>query len=189
MPLRMISVVGYQPQLTALWDGCSTGAGRLHAARHATTPPVPAGQGEPALPDPTRGWTGACESCGAAVPWEDDEVRLGGGIRTLWSTESGAPEPGDLYWSEDYQGRCFQWDNCDGQHLHAVLPNGHPWNIDSRARNCDRPADRLHRCWVRTGELPRITVGKGGNTCSAGAGSIASGDYHGFLVDGVLVPV
>lgn len=45
-----------------------------------------------------------------------------------------------------------------------------------------------HKCWVRHGD-PRasnVTVDKNGDTCSAGAGSILAGDYHGFLQAGVL---
>jgi hypothetical protein len=43
---------------------------------------------------------------------------------------------------------------------------------------------RPHKCWVRHGEPPNHTVDKRGNTCGAGAGSILSGSYHGFLRDG-----
>jgi len=70
----------------------------------------------------------------------------------------------------------------------VILPNGIPWDIDSRAGNCALKDDRLHRCWVRTGEPPDVTVGKsGGPTCAAGAGSIQGGDWHGFLRNGELV--
>jgi hypothetical protein len=48
------------------------------------------------------------------------------------------------------------------------------------------PDDGEHRCWVRHGEPPRITVDKNGPTCQAGAGSILAGDYHGFLRDGAF---
>src|SRR5260370_33790308 len=59
----------------------------------------------------------------------------------------------------------------DGPHLVVVLPNGHPWNIDSRASNCSMPWDYAHRCWVRHGEPPGITVDKAALTCTAGGGS------------------
>lgn len=78
----------------------------------------------------------------------------------------------------------------DGITLCVKLPNGSDWCVDSEASNCNRKGE-AHSCWVREGD-PRqckVTVGKGGNvgnTCSAGAGSIQSGDYHGFLRDGVL---
>lgn len=79
----------------------------------------------------------------------------------------------------------------DGVTLCVKLPNGSDWCVDSQASNCDRKGQE-HSCWVREGD-PRqcsVTVGKGGNvganTCTAGAGSILSGDYHGFLTNGVL---
>ena len=108
---------------------------------------------------------------------------LGYGFIAIWDTPSGELEPGCLYWANWLPNRMF-WDNQDGPHLMAVLPNGYHWNIDSRASNCTRMDDRTHRCWCRHGELPNITVDKNGNTCSAGAGSIQMGDYHGFLRNG-----
>lgn len=69
------------------------------------------------------------------------------------------------------------------------LPNGHDWMPDMRASNCSMPADNDHRCWVRHGLPPNVTVDKAGaRTCAAGAGSIGSGSYHGFLRGGQLVP-
>jgi hypothetical protein len=75
------------------------------------------------------------------------------------------------------------WDNKTDEHLMVITPGGE-WCIDSRASNCTLPNDRLHRCWVRHGEPPNITVDKAGHTCSAGGGSIISGNYHGFLRNG-----
>lgn len=72
-----------------------------------------------------------------------------------------------------------------GPHLHVMTPGGE-WNIDSRASNCTLPYDYEHRCWVRHGEPPNITVDKNGRTCAAGAGSIQCGTYHGFLRAGEL---
>lgn len=46
---------------------------------------------------------------------------------------------------------------------------------------------RPHKCWVREGVPPRLTVGKNGVTCGAGAGSILTPKWHGFLRDGKLV--
>lgn len=135
-----------------------------------------------------RGWKGACSSCGEPIPWDGPLGVLGSsGNNRLYDREGGRLEPGDLFWADHGALReCFDWDNCDGRHLCAVLPNGLHWDIDSRANNCGLPGDRLHRCWVRTGEPPAVTAGKGGRTCSAGAGSILAGDYHGFLVAGVF---
>ena len=76
----------------------------------------------------------------------------------------------------------------DGRCLVVVLPNGHEWMIDGIASNCTKPQDRDHRCWVRHGDPPMVTVDKNGVTCDAGAGSIMAGDYHGFLRNGRFVP-
>lgn len=77
----------------------------------------------------------------------------------------------------------------DGRSLVCVVPGGHPWFIDGRANNCTEPTDDKHRCWVRTGkpEDGTLSVGKGGRTCKAGAGSIDTGQWHGFLRNGKLV--
>lgn len=104
-------------------------------------------------------------------------------------------EPGDIFFapSPHEGGRCPDviggWTNCSGEHLHVVLPNGHIWNVDERAANCTMPEDGEHRCWVRHGDPPHITVNKDGNTCAAGRGSVKSGDFHGYLIDGKLVDV
>ena len=78
----------------------------------------------------------------------------------------------------------------DGHSLCARLPNGHDWQVDGIAANCTQPQDHKHKCWVRHGD-PRqpetLTVDKNGNTCAAGAGSIQSGSYHGFLRNGCFV--
>lgn len=83
------------------------------------------------------------------------------------------------------------WDGPDGRTLICMVPgiDGKPWEwlVDGRASNCTRPDDWTHRCWVRTGVPPKVTAGKHGNTCSAGAGSILTPGWHGFLRDGVLV--
>lgn len=75
----------------------------------------------------------------------------------------------------------------DGHHLIVRTPGG-DWHVDGRASNCTRPDDNEHRCWVRHGVPPNVTVDKNGNTCGCGC-SIGQGDrYHGFLRDGYLVP-
>lgn len=143
---------------------------------------------------PAERWPKACESCGAPVPDADPEPRTVGekGVRLvrqvftsrLYDTPSGAPEPGDVYKIEYHGNReCPFWDNCDGIHVWAILPNGHTWDIDGRASNCTMPAERTHRCWVKTGspEEGTLHVDKNGHTCAAGAGSIAVPGYHGFL--------
>lgn len=76
------------------------------------------------------------------------------------------------------------WAPVEGVNLIVKTPGG-DWYVDGRASNCDQP-DRPHRCWVRHGTAPDITVDKNGDTCGAGAGSIQQGSYHGFLRNGWL---
>ena len=60
---------------------------------------------------------------------------------------------------------CLFWDNCDGKHLIVMLPNGRIQDCDSRASNCTKKNDKTHRCWVRHGTPPDITIDKDGETC------------------------
>lgn len=109
----------------------------------------------------------------------------GCGPLTIWDTPSEELEPGCLYYDYALPENMY-WDNHHGPHLHVVCPNGNHWNIDSRASNCGSPDNKTHRCWVRHGdpESGIVHVDKSGETCSAGAGSIIAGDYHGFLHNG-----
>lgn len=132
-------------------------------------------------------WPAAC-ACGE--PFVDDDARQVF-AEALYRREDGqgalfplrSAVPGALYDAPWYPEK-----GPDGLALVAVCPDGHPWFIDGRARNCTLPDDNVHRCWVRTGVPPLLTVGKsGGPTCSAGAGSIDTGTWHGFLRDGQFV--
>ena len=93
-------------------------------------------------------------------------------------------------WRATWYPRNMTWNNETEPHLIVCCPNGpeatRDWDIDSRASNCGLPEDRLHRCWVRRGEPPNLTVDKAGVTCAAGAGSIALPNWHGFLRNGEL---
>jgi hypothetical protein len=80
----------------------------------------------------------------------------------------------------------------DGRVLIVRLPDGHDWEIDSRANNCTLPLDDAHWCWNRSGRPEDRTLdvrkGKPGQTtCGAGGGSIQTGRWHGFLHGGKLV--
>lgn len=75
----------------------------------------------------------------------------------------------------------------DGHCLAVKCPDGHDWMIDSRCSNCDKPDDNIHKCWCRHGIPPVITVDKNCTTCNAGAGSIQTGNWHGFLRNGEFV--
>jgi hypothetical protein len=86
--------------------------------------------------------------------------------------------PGAMYnatWLTHYEGYCGP----DGQSLTVILPNGRAWNIDGQASNCTLKDDKVHKCWVRHGIPPLITVDKNGNTCAAGGGSIQAGESDG----------
>lgn len=76
----------------------------------------------------------------------------------------------------------------DGRSLECKTPGG-DWIIDSRAKNCTMPEDTAHKCWVRHGrpEDGTLHVDKNGLTCAAGAGSIATKTWHGFLHNGELI--
>ena len=77
----------------------------------------------------------------------------------------------------------------DGRSLAVVCPDGdglYIWYVDSRASNCTMPNDNEHRCWVRHGDPPNVHVDKDGLTCAAGAGSIHTRGWHGYLHHGFL---
>lgn len=153
--------------------------------------------GKPADYPPDR-WPTACNDCGMAIPEQVPMVLGAEGWHVvhqvfadrLYDCPSGKPEAGDIYFIHVHDpGACSYWDNCDGNHLYARVPNGEHWDIDSRAANCTLKEDRTHRCWVRTGKPDdgTIDVGKGGHTCSAGAGSIQTATWHGFLRNGTWI--
>lgn len=121
-------------------------------------------------------WPAACVCGHAFGPGDSWQVfqeliytRSDGGETTLRDAPAGAIW--DAWWF-------------DG---HYAGPDGHDWMIDGRASNCTMPDDDVHRCWVRHGEPPNLTVDKNGHTCAAGAGSIQTPKWHGFLRNGELV--
>ena len=90
--------------------------------------------------------------------------------------------PGAM-WFAVWQNKNWDWNNETEPHLLVETPSG-CWDIDSRCGNCTMPDDKTHRCWIRHGTPPNITVDKNGLTCQAGAGSIQTKGYHGFLQNG-----
>jgi hypothetical protein len=102
--------------------------------------------------------------------------------------------PGAMWFQKvdpDYLAQnAYYHQTADNRVLNVQTPGG-SWCIDSYCSNCTRRGEP-HSCWCRHGEAPNITVDKipnpGETTCSAGAGSIQCGDYHGFLRNGFLVP-
>lgn len=148
---------------------------------------------KPAADDPR--WPATCDKDG--FRFDDSDERQLFSLR-LWADASGRlftlredTPPGAMWfaWWYRHDGKCGFHPNgdCDPRgHLIVRLPGGWDWDIDSRASNCTKPDDFTHRCWVRHGEPPSITVDKNGVTCGAGAGSILAGNYHGFLRNGEL---
>lgn len=142
-------------------------------------------------------WPAKCE-CGYVFAPDDNWQVFGDLIFVVTETIEGGPDVGSEFtlrdapagamwfatWLEDLEGESW-WKGPDGRVLLCKTPGGE-WNIDGRATNCTMPEDNEHRCWVRHGTPPRVTIDKNGNTCAAGAGSIQAGDYHGFLRDGHL---
>lgn len=182
----LVEAVGQVPVAGVMWDGqCERTS--IHSARERLGEVRPVGQAQ--RPDIYAvDWVDtACERCGTRLT-EGDEIRRFGSVETIYDTPDGTTNhPGAMFFIPHFDEHCYLgWTNCDGQHLQVVLPNLHVWCVDSRASNCGLPTDREHRCWVREGEPPRVSVTENGRTCAAGAGSIASGDYHGFLVAGKL---
>lgn len=109
--------------------------------------------------------------------------------RMLYKREDGSltsvekAEPGAM-WNAWYHPSV--WRGPDGRSIMVKLPDGSEWCVDSRAANCTMKDDDVHKCWIRHGEPPNLTVDKNGFTCAAGAGSIATNGYHGFLRGGYL---
>jgi hypothetical protein len=140
------------------------------------------GIAKPPVDDPR--WPIACK-CG--YEFNDNDNR-----RLLSHELYKRQDTGELYMLRDappgamWNSWWVENDNPDGQYLTVKLPTGHEWYIDGEASNCTMKDDTIHRCWVRHGIAPNITVDKNGNTCQAGGGSIMVPGYHGFLRDGYL---
>jgi hypothetical protein len=94
--------------------------------------------------------------------------------------------PGAMYYA-DWYSDVPEWCGPDGRALMVKTPDGHTWHVDGEASNCTRKGDKTHKCWIRHGTPPLVTVDKNGVTCAAGAGSILTPKWHGFLRNGVLV--
>lgn len=147
-------------------------------------------------------WPKVCAGCGQPFQPEDEYqlhgkqiyVRPDTGARfTLRDAPPGACW--DAWWVHQrargeapQPSGCGSWIGDDGRSLVVKCPDGHDWSIDARASNCTLPKDDAHHCWVRHGKAEDGTlhVDKNGNTCAAGAGSIQTPKWHGFLHNGEL---
>ena len=136
-------------------------------------------------------WPKKCERCEYVFKnddkWHLVKERLY--IRSDTKKLTTIPEagPGAMYYAPWLEKYPEYWKGSDGHILMVICPDGHTWNVDSRCSNCTMPDDNAHRCWIRHGTPPNITVDKVGNTCRAGGGSINTHNWHGFLRDGKLV--
>jgi hypothetical protein len=136
-------------------------------------------------------WPEKCEHCGREFK-DSDHWQIN--YDRMFERSDGKPPatiqnaPAGAMWYADWMPDFYR--GPDGHCLVVRCPNMMDWVIDGRATNCTKPKDRTHKCWVRIGEPPNVTISKKGNTCSAGAGSIGIGEgdkhYHGFLRDGKL---
>lgn len=113
-----------------------------------------------------------------------------GAVYADWDQYGGGDNPHNWTNAPDAEGRRYRVfrPGADGRVLVCVLPDNHHWIIDSRCNNCGSPDDDQHWCWCRHGspEDGSLHVDKNGLTCSAGAGSIQSGNWHGYLHNGQL---
>lgn len=135
-------------------------------------------------------WPAKCDLCGYVFA-ADDRRQI---FTCRLAREAGTEGPdfpmnelpaGAMYYVDQISERSFYPLGPDGRSLMVKTPGGE-WCVDSRASNCTRRDDDRHRCWVRHGMPPLVTVDKVGDTCAAGAGSIGCGSYHGFLRGGYL---
>jgi hypothetical protein len=192
MKARLIKEIGTRARLRVYWGdnecaNCLGGGNRgYHNAMVHLVDSAELGDwklgGSPADYADER-WPTKCDWCGLPVP--PGATRQVHHSR-LYDTPSGEPEPGSIYEAHWYP-RDFMFDGVE-RHLICILPSGGTWHMTGRASNCTRPDDRTHRCWVIHEEAPGVFhVDKNGDTCAAGAGSIAAPGWHGFLHHGELV--
>ncbi len=133
-------------------------------------------------------WPTKCETCDYVFT-EHDAFQLFNDA--VWVRQDSGEEmslrnakPGAMWYAFWMESAGFA-KGPDGRILIVKTPGG-DWNVDSRATNCTMPNDDEHRCWIRSGVPPKVTVNKHGFTCLAGGGSIQARDYHGTLTNGVL---
>jgi len=150
-------------------------------------------------PESDPRWPTKCASCGQPFGDRDEYqlftrqiyIRESDGFRCTLS-EAPAGACWNAWWVADRRKDgptgCGYMVGPDHRSLVVKCPDGHEWMIDSRASNCTLPNDNTHQCWVRHGrpEDGDLHVDKNGNTCAAGAGSIQTQKWHGFLHSGHL---
>lgn len=138
--------------------------------------------------DPRWQAVAKCDKCGYQFVEEDEwqmfqeRIYVDPSTNIEYSLRDGIP---GMMWDAEYLHKYPDYCGPDGKSLHVFCPDKGQWFIDGRASNCTMKDDKVHKCWVRHGNPPNITVDKNGVTCAAGAGSIMSSNgYHGFLQNG-----
>lgn len=199
---------GKCPTYGGHYHNASMVIGREKFASHMTL--YPTSNGPISLEDPR--WPLQCEHC--LHVFKDTDVKQYVTDHLYQRSDTGerlrlrdAPV-GAMWYAESFNDWYANQRGPDGRSLIVKTPGG-DWCVDSRASNCDSPcvncgvpykdhtlagcnayadAQPEHKCWVRHGTAPLITVDKNGHTCGAGAGSIQAGHWHGFLRGGRLLP-
>lgn len=145
-------------------------------------------------------WPMHCD-CGYTFQAQDKRQLF---TEELWKKSDGTivtlrdAEPGAM-WNAAWMAKWHR--GPDGMCLVVKLPNGLDWVIDDWASNCGLVKEVApgqgrqftgrddQKCWQRVGTPPKITVIRQSCPhCGVGGGSIQSGNWHGFLTDGVLHP-
>jgi hypothetical protein len=191
LPARFIKPVAYRLTLTCEWgtdcfDSKETKTeGPHYAEKHIDYPMFHAEnivEASSQIGVEPGFFPNICHSCGVAAPEDANRAHFFG---YLYDTDTMMPEPGDLYFWEHDEGNCpAEWMPCNGAHLIAVLPDGSERDLDGRDPRCAAPENSLHRCWIRKGDPPYLTVSKQGRTCGEGAGGITGSDWFGYLRNG-----
>ncbi len=166
-------------------EGKCTGKMGYHNARSAAIADVPedpekpyTGTRPPDVDHADPRWPARCE-CGYAFAETDTWQVFADGLYR--NPETGAV----LTWDEAPAGsvRDATWwpdKGADGHAWGIKLADGTEWMTEGGAANCccrTAPQPPEHRCWSRTGTMPKITVSP----------SIATPRWHGWLRDGVLI--
>lgn len=150
-------------------------------------------------------WPAACGHCGEPFdPAKTEDqvfqeavyVRYDGGPGEFTLRDAPVGMMWDAFWmrnaweaSENGPG----WMNVgpDGIALVIQVPRNHPFMPEQRASNCTMKDDGHHKCWVRHGDATKneVHIDKVGHTCQAGAGSIVTRDWHGFIHHSMVTDV
>lgn len=174
MKTRFIEPIKKNVVLISLLKGCDCECGRADKI-------VEVREIDDESPNPSMAsfdendWPTVCEKCGVDAGREGVTRSLS--TRIVFNTDSGKPEPGDVFYRDYTAGLgngCVyhdKKDGCSGRHIYAVLPNGVHWDINSTPTNSKTG-------WTITGGICGLTVSP----------SILVTGYHGFLRNGEFTP-